>query len=333
MADIYQIADEHRRRLLAREQAATGEVFAAYQAAYKRAQAEIDALIAEIALAQSGGEELRPFWLFKKRRLSKLRRQIEREMRTFTAQASKTVKQAQAQEIEHGSADGGQLLHAQGAGGDLTVGVGVGDHLNRRAVAAGVGFATDGSPLADLFHAVSGLAGERIKRDLITGLTLGHPARKIARTLKESFDGNGARALTVARTETLRAYREATRLVYEENADVLDGWIWQSARSTRTCALCWAMSGTMHRADETLASHPNCRCVMIPLVTGSQQRIETGATAFARLPRADQLSILGARKFEAYNAGQLALAQLVGERRDQRWGLTRYERSLSEVAG
>ena len=146
------------------------------------------------------------------------------------------------------------------------------------------------------------------------------------------------RALTIARTEQLRAYREASRRSYAENADILDGWIWLSARDSRTCVSCWAMHGTRHRVTETLDDHINGRCTAIPMVKGHDPGIRTGEELFRELPPAQQRSILGPAAHEAWLDGRVSLApdgrtSVVGQRDDPRWGTMRYARSLQEIIG
>ena len=147
------------------------------------------------------------------------------------------------------------------------------------------------------------------------------------------------RALLISRTETLRAYREATAQTYQANADILEGWIWSSALDRRTCASCWAMHGSVHALDEKLDDHPNGRCAMAPLVKGRPNRIgAVGAERFATLSEADQRAILGPGMYEAWHDGQVSLVpgaanSIVGRRDDAQWGTMRYARSLRSIVG
>jgi len=61
--------------------------------------------------------------------------------------------------------------------------------------------------------------------------------------------------------------------------------------------------------------------------------ILSGEERFAALVLADQRAVLGPAKLAAYQAGQLRLADLVGERTAGAWGPVRYERSLRDVLG
>lgn len=169
---------------------------------------------------------------------------------------------------------------------------------------------------------------------MIESLVVGRNPRETARRVRKEFSIGLSRALRISRTETLRAYREATREVYRANSDIVRGWIWVAAKSARTCPACLAMDGTFHRLDEGLDDHPNNRCAMVPAVKGMDMpKRETGAEWFDKQDEAIQRKILGNAGFEAYKAGAVKLSDFVGHRRSRDWGTTRYARSLTQILG
>lgn len=98
---------------------------------------------------------------------------------------------------------------------------------------------------------ISGEATEAIRRSLIRGVAAGDNPREVARTMlarvEGEFNGGLQRAMVVARTEMLDAYRDASAHVHDANRDVLDGWTWSaSIPDPRTCPACWGMHGTHH---------------------------------------------------------------------------------------
>src|SRR4030095_12680785 len=120
----------------------------------------------------------------------------------------------------------------------------------------------------------------------------GRGPRAVAQEIREGLNGNLTRALKIARTETIRAYREASHRTHQENSDVLEGWIWLSALNSRTCRACIALHGTFHTLDERLKGHVNCRCSQIPAVKGVGLGIEKGVEWFRKQPAAVQKDIL-----------------------------------------
>lgn len=310
------------------------EIARAYDEALRRIRPQIDALMRQIEGAQTIGEIVNVGWLRAQRaRLEGLEAQIEREIGRFAVEGAHITTGAQALAIEQAVEHAGVLIRTATGEARARVSTNAGGRLNGRAVEAVAGFASDGSPLRALFDALGASASQAARARLIEGVTLGRGTREIAASMQGAFDGNLARALTVARTETLRSYREATRETYAANDDVLSGYVWQASHSARTCAMCWAMSGTVFETAEVFSTHPNCRCVMLPVSRKNPITVKGGVEAFAELDAQTQRAILGAGKFEAYRRGDFTLNELVATRRDPRWGLQRFERSLRDLTG
>lgn len=246
-----------------------------------------------------------------------LRRQIEQEMAKFAPQAADIVERNQRDRVARGRADSRELTRQmegrRGPRVDTTW-----NALPDSAVVDLVGFAQDGSPLKALFDALGPQVSQAIQSELATGLALGRNPVVVARAVAAKSGMGLARALTISRTESLRAYRETTRRSYDAS-EAVTGWVWLSARQTSTCAACWAMDGTKHPNSESMAAHPNCRCAMLP-DTGSQPDFGNGPALFGKLSEAEQRTILGPSKHDAFKSGQIKLEDLVVERRSADWG-------------
>lgn len=100
---------------------------------------------------------------------------------------------------------------------------------------------------------------------ITTGLAEGKNPRSVARDMRrlvaltpDSRPLPVWRAETIARTETMRAYRTATIDTYRQNTRVVRGWVWISALDRTTCASCIAQHGTVHPLTEEMATHPRC---------------------------------------------------------------------------
>jgi SPP1 gp7 family putative phage head morphogenesis protein len=142
------------------------------------------------------------------------------------------------------------------------------------------------------------------------------------------------RSLTIARTETLRAYREASRLTYEQNADVVQSYVWVAALSRRTCAACLALHGQEFPLAEPFGTHPNCRCTLVPRLRGEANPVEeTGEDWLSRQPAATAEVVLGRTGAAAWQEGAVGLSDFVGERQSAGYGTTRFARSAREVVG
>ncbi|HEY0171604.1 MAG TPA: phage minor head protein [Pyrinomonadaceae bacterium] len=331
MPDVYDTAEAFKARLFSRERRAASLLVRAYAVSYERIKKKLNDLARDIEAARLRGDEIPAGWLYERGRLATLKKEMTAEMLRFSQGAARVISAEQAAAARLGLADARALVVAALDAEGLSVQARFGN-LNTAAVEAAAGFASDGSPLATLLNEAGRRAGERARLALVSGVAEGASADVIARRFRDAFGGGMARALTIARTETLHSYREAAREVYRASSDVLSGWTWTASLSRRTCAMCLAMHGQVFRVEERLESHPCCRCVQVPLVTGGDESgIKTGEAWLEAQAEEIQRAVLGDAKYELFKSGRLKLRDLVGERRDRRWGLTRFERPLHAV--
>lgn len=333
---IYEAVERFRDELLRGERAAASAMTHAYGEAWQRVRVEIERLARQYYEAQAAGREPASSWLFQRGRLASLQQQVEHELARVMQDAEAGVR---AQQLEAAAAAG---RHARDAvetavGADAAVEIMPRwDMLPSEAFTSLVGFSADGTPLGNLLGALPGEAGQAVRRGLLEGLLLGHNPRRIARAIRADLGGNLARALTISRTETLRAYREATYQNYLANSELLSGWVWLSARGPRTCLICLAMDGTVHPLSERLVDHPNGRCCAAPVVKGYPlTERQTGEQWLAGQNEYVQRQTLGDANFEVYREGRITLRDLVTAEpvEDADWGARYQRRTLTEVLG
>ena len=351
MADIFRVADKFRRQMLRRERAAATEMVQYYGAIWKRIRAQIIALTKQYYEAEAPGTA----WLYQLERLQTLQRQVEAEVRAFARFADTRIQTEQWEAVQAAQRHTQELTRiALGPAAErLGFGTELATQFNRlpaEAVSDLIGFLEDGSPLRELLEELGPSASKAVGQELVSGVGLGLSPREVASRVRKEFGGDLVRALRVARTETMRAYRETTRRSYEANGDIVGKWVWHAGLDNRTCAACWAMHGTVHPITERLDDHPNGRCAMVPLtkswkeigeqygvdlsdVPETRIEIERGTELFGRLSPEDQVKILGPAKFAAYQNGEISLMDLVGRAQSRKWGSHRFEKSLKAVLG
>lgn len=321
-------AAEFRAALLRRDEAALKRLMAAYQPVYQRIQARVAALTAQIAEATARGETVRPSWLRARGRLETLQRQIVAEWARYADVAEQVISDAQRAAVEAAAAEAYQLTLAALADAGVAVGADL-VRLPTAAVQELVGVLGDGSPLRGLLDALGAHAAQEVADALVHAVAVGRNPRQTARDIRAALGGDLNRALRIARTEQLRAYRSASLQSYQANSDIVRGWQWRASPSRRTCPVCLAMDGTEHPLEEPFGSHPACRCTPVPLLRNQPAPPhETGAEWFARQDEATQRAMLGAGKFDLYRTKQITLQDLVGTKDDARWGRSVYERSI-----
>lgn len=323
-----------RAALLANDNEASRALVERYARAWEQIDGQLTALTEKINEARANGEELGVDWLYRSDRLVGLLRQIEEQIRAFAAAAEARTLTEQYRAVELAT-NGAVSLMRDAAPGILDTF----NALHVSAVTDLVGFTADGSPLADLFADFGPSAAASAKEALVSAFVAGKHPYVIARDVRQATGTSLWRARTIARTESLRAYRTATQRAYQANADVVEGWVWVAALGRRTCPACWAMHGTKHALDQPLDGHPNCRCTAIPYtksweelgisgVDETRVEVPSGEALFDKLPDADKLAILGKAAFAEYQAGRVSLADFAGHKHNPSWGSMRYTRSL-----
>lgn len=101
-------------------------------------------------------------------------------------------------------------------------------------------------------------ARDRLRTLLYSNIDSGNGPAALARDIERTLGMTRSRALTIARTEMLGAYRDANLANFRANSDVCNGWVWDAAIGA--CAFCSDMNDSEHDLDEDMQSHPRCRC-------------------------------------------------------------------------
>lgn len=123
---------------------------------------------------------------------------------------------------------------------------------------------TTGNHLSDLLAKLDDVTAQKVTKVLYGALASGSHPTVAARMLTDATGMARNRAMVVARTEMLNAYRSASLAQFRASSDVVSGWTWLAAPGA--CPFCASMDGTHHTLDEDLSAmtHPQCRCCPAP---------------------------------------------------------------------
>ena len=181
---------------------------------------------------------------------------------------------------------------------------------------------------------LSGAASEAMRRELVRGIAVGTNPRQAASAMvarvQGAFEGGLVRAVTIARTEMLDAYRATSTLTHAANGDVVSAWIWHADLGPRCCPACWSMHGRVFPADVPGPwGHPQCRCARLPKtrtwrelgfnIDEPADTVVNARTRFFKLPHADQRTIMGPGRLELLRSGRVDWADLSGLRVSKEW--------------
>lgn len=187
---------------------------------------------------------------------------------------------------------------------------------------------------------------DTVRRAFTRGARIGDSPAGMATSLlsqvQAAFTGGAQRAITMARTEILDAYRTAAAYVHDVNSDVIGDWVWWSDLSLTTCPSCWSLHGTTHSLlTSGPLDHHQGRCVRLVrlkpwLKLGITSRepadvIPDAQTRFAALPKADQLAVMGAARLELLDSGDIEWADLAARRTTRGWRDSYTPRTVGEL--
>ena len=243
-----QAVEGFRQRVMDLETRATMDVINAYRPVYTRLQRETRALM---VIAQDRG--LKPWQVMRMERFRDLERQYLRNVNRFAdtvgdllpahqRAAVGLARDATRQVVTQGLPDGVTMANL------TNIGLGW-NELPDDAFQNFIGIAGDGAPLGDLLR--DSVIGDvpRIKEAIGEGIALGKGPRETAQMVRVAGGMSLSRALVITRTETNRAYREATRLQYANNSQVVKGYRRNCSQDERTCLACIALDGELYALD------------------------------------------------------------------------------------
>ena len=371
MPTIYDTIQDFQQRLLRDERRAAAQMVRVYAESWKRIRKKLERLQTEYERAQSQGQDVGLGWLYQQQRLSSMQALVAKELAHFAKYAEGSVSAQQARVIAESlqfSRD--MTILSLGAEYDGQGRFAV-KTLHKCAIEALIGATQQGSALDRLFRQIREDGAKAAEDALVQGIVLGYNPRKIAPLIRDALGVQLNRALTISRTEVMRAQRVATAENYKQNADVVKGWRWQAALTGNTCPVCISLHGSEHPLSETMSSHPNCRCTSTAItksweelgaeygvdfsgvekagpsfadvakkygITPEQQRTYanrklSGEAYFRSLSAEEQRAILGPSKWLAWKDGKFGFDALSRKTYSAVWGEGVRQASLVELLG
>lgn len=335
---VLDAAARYRAQLLARERQAATRLVRAYGQAYAALDVQRQALEQAIMPMIETATEAD---IMRLAALRSLKVQIADQVNRYAVYADIEITTAVQGQIVAGLNDSLGLVQAHFANPRTQAAIAARfDMLPAESVETMLGYTAADSPLRARLVGVLGEAvAGRAADALVEGIATGRNPRVVAGILRRELGQGLTWSLTTARTAQVWAYRDASRLNYMNNRDIVSGWKWLSAADSRTCPSCWAQHGSIHGVDEVLDDHHNGRCTAIPIVPLAQRlglsepAIEPGADLFARLPEADQQAIMGPSMHAAWRAGEFNFNDLSKPYTDPVYGDMLTAATLHDLVG
>lgn len=182
---------------------------------------------------------------------------------------------------------------------------------------------------------VAGDAFDTMRETLVRGVAFGQNPRVVAREMVRAIRVGHSEALTramvIARTEMLDAHRAATASHEAANTDVLQDWQWAATLDSRTCPSCWSQHGSVHSLDEPgPIDHQQGRCARLSRTKSWAELgfegldepaslLPDAQTKFAALPREQQLAVMGPKRLQLLDDGDVDWSELSTRKTNPGW--------------
>lgn len=329
MADplVIQVMRQFKADLLARETVQQQEMLRRWMQVDRSLEAQIELLAREIADMDSQPTRAQ---IMRLGRYRELLAQVRVEVMQYQDYAEREITGEQREYSELGIQHGAEAIEASYREAGIRPSF---NRLNVNAVEYMAGLAGDGSPLFDVLQrrALWPEAVEGLTEALVQGTAQGWNPRKTARAMQDGLANGLQKALEIARTETMRAYRFASDEQYKASG-VVSGKKRLAAHDTRTCFACLAADGELLTLDQPMYDHPMGRCTAVCVCAGAPEPTwQYGPQWFAGLPESRQRSMMGDKLFEAWQSGQVQFGQLVTRTDNPTWGQSLQVTPLREL--
>jgi hypothetical protein len=319
----------YRQALLKADNAALAQLQTAYAPSRERLLAEIEQTVAKMTADGITTSEAAQLG-----RARELLRLVEVETMQLAKVTGRLVPSVQQAVIDQALERARMLTIAQGI--DIRQASRLSARwtaLNTDAVADLVGALGDGSPLDQLLIDIVPDSKQIFYDTLVDGVARGIGPEALGRALAQATELPLHRAMTISRTETMRAYRSASLRSMAANSDILSGWQWSCAPSG-ACLACQGKDGHVYPLTmQFFPSHVRCRCSPLPVLKDDAMlpRLETQSERFYALPIDEQLKQipLGARG--DFEAGRLRLEDFIHEDHDETWGTSVRQASITQA--
>ena len=204
------------------------------------------------------------------------------------------------------------------------------DKLDLKSVRNAAFHVRDNTPFTSLLSRASTVGRDAFGRHLVSSIALGlSPRDAAAKALRSGLGQSYTRFLTIYRTEMTRVQRFTSAEVYSSTGRVR-GYRRLSAKDRRTCLSCLLMDGVEFPLDHPFDQHPNCRCILRPILLADTRPFVRGTDWLRSQPTSVQRRFLGPRRFELFEQG-MPLMNFVTRHDHPIWGSSFVDRPLTDL--
>jgi len=348
MESVYQYSQRYRNALLAEEDKAVNEIRSAYSTSISNLEDQLNGMEARAKDYEARGLNFDTLSAMMDRTREMIK-ELELRINTVNEEAVQHILDGQESSVNAVDKNTGKLIASTDPllPKEITA-TATFNRIPQEALTSFIGSSSPDSPLGKLISGLAMDTSERFRSTLATAIVSGDNPRQAARDLEKVIQStqtdinvSRSRLETIARTEMIRSARDAQRYLYEGNPAVV-GYQRQATQDGRVCIACLALSGTKYPTSEIMPSHPNCRCVMLPITLSAEYIMgestdpglnypATGPTALlSGMSEGEKLQVMGPSRYALYQQG-VSLDKMVAVVPNKTWGDTTAILPLSRI--
>lgn len=323
-SDIERAADRYRRSIEARERAAIRSTLRAYRLALDAANNRL--LQLQIGLERQPEKEWRRYAIDQQKALAA---SLQAELDTAARTSAKVIDTQRAGAfVEASDATRTAVVDSLQSAGHNAFAAALGGNVNQPSLQAVLAQVQQRSAVLNMLQGHAKKGAKAAADRLVTAVALGENPRKIAGAIRADLNTEAWKALRIARTEVIRAHTAGAIGQMRQTPTITPSYEW-NARSASACIACLANHGNIYPIGTTPARHPNCKCVMLPVVidptTGKplSQPLETGQDVIDRMPMSEATERFGKRRAELLKSPDtrnVPVSEMVKLRPSEVWG-------------
>lgn len=312
---IVRLSREYREALDAKLDAQVYTMVEHWHEAEGHIESHIQALLFEIG-TRADGESIAQINAYRElARYKELRAEVQREIAKYDNYAYKLINEGRMELASKGVSDAVNII---AAGQRYKIGKAF-NILPRGAIENLAGALEKDHPLGMLLSSSFPETWKEMAQTLVNGMTEGRPIKEVAREMMDNYGIGLQRATTIARTEELRAYREASVQQYR-TSDMVKGYRRLVAKDG-ACLACLVSDGEYFEAEEDFTDHPNGRCTCVAVLEGVSEPVwERGTDWLERQDEEKQVEIMGESYYELWKSGKVELEDLRATEHSEIWG-------------
>ena len=337
-SEVLQVTEQYRAALRAREAQAVRQLATAYAQVARQLAIETVKLSAKVEKMRAAGLEVSAWRIAEMERYREVMAQVEQQLVALGAEGARMIDDLRREAVLTGV----DMAEAQVL---ALIPPSVSISFNRLSLAAietMTGFLAQGAPLARLLEELGSVIARQIGDLLLNGLALGWNPRVVARLIRRQTGMALTRALRIARTEQLRAWRISSIQGYRDQGSLIKGYRRHAQADDRTCIACLLLDGTFYELQENFTDHIQGRCAILP-VTRSWQELgfvgipdtnpewQAGRDWFLEQNEGVQQDIIGAPLYTAWQGRRISLDDMTTLHSSAIWGDAWGQASLQQA--